>query len=99
MPAPVRLPRGWPRREGGERDARTARGGEAEGGGRRGLAAAPLDLEEEEEKGRGVLQRLCGHVGRKGGEEGEGWWGPQGQNRLFTWQLTVHGWQTQWSVV
>ena len=23
----------------------------------------------------------------------EGWWGPQGQNRLFTWQLTVHGWK------
>jgi len=27
----------------------------------------------------------------RGGEEGEGWWGPQGQNRLFIAQLTVAG--------
>ena len=32
-------------------------------------------------------------------EEGEGWWGPQGQNHLFAWQLTIHGWIIQQSVV
>jgi len=35
-----------------------------------------------------------GRTRRPGGEEGEGWWGPQGQNRLFTAQLTVAGWKT-----
>ena len=58
--------------------------------------SVPLDLEEEErereeEGGRGVLLIRARTGGRKGGEEGEGWWGPQGQNRLFTLQLTVHG--------
>ena len=33
-----------------------------------------------------------------GGEEGEGWWGSQGQNRLFTTRLTVAGWKMQRSV-
>jgi len=39
-----------------------------------------------------------GRTRRPGGEEGEGWWGPQGQNRLFTAQLTVAGWKTRRSV-
>ena len=34
-----------------------------------------------------------------GGEEGEGWWGPQRQNHLFTAQLTMAGWKMQWSVM
>ena len=34
-----------------------------------------------------------------GGEEGEGWWGPQGQICLFTAQLTVAGWKMQRSVM
>ena len=34
-----------------------------------------------------------------GGEEGEGWWGPQGQNRLFTAQLTMAEWKMQRSVM
>ena len=28
-----------------------------------------------------------------GGEVGEGWWGPQGQNHLFRAQLTLAGWK------
>ena len=55
-------------------------------------------------EGRARLQlRDCGEtegVRRLpgGGEEGEGWWGPQGQNRLFIAQLMVAGWKTRRSV-
>ena len=36
---------------------------------------------------------------RPPGEEGEGWWGPHGQNRHFTVQLTVDGWKKQQRVM
>ena len=83
----------------GREDHRRAREGE-------GLGMESWREGERVERGRewrapsggtGVSARLRGDGGSEATawrRRGEGWWGPQGQNRLFTAQLTVAGWKT-----